>query len=174
MENKNNKYLLMKLLCIINLLGLIFISVFVFNSKLNDKKIGFINNGEVFSSFKMTKELDETLKNVEQSRKYILDSLLNEIKSLNPEKDKEKVERLKNSYLNKRNVFSEDINKIKKSSQEKIANQLNQYIKEFSKDNKYYLVLGANGDGNIWYSEDKNDITKEVLDYLNNKYDAKK
>ncbi|MDO9000245.1 MAG: OmpH family outer membrane protein [Bacteroidota bacterium] len=164
----------MRILSLINVIGIIGIVCFLFYKNKSEKKIVYINNGELFASFKMSNESNEKVKLFEQSKQSILDSLINEIKLLNPSNDKDLIARLKSEYLSKRNVFSEDINKIKQSSTEKIANQINQYVKEFAEENFYDIVLGANGTGNIWYSKENNDVTKELIEFSNAKYDGNK
>ena len=87
---------------------------------------------------------------------------------------KETIEKLKTTYVSKRKSYSEELSRVKQSVTERVATQINQYVRDFSEENKYDIVLGANGSANIWYSVEKNDITKELIAYANKKYDNKK
>jgi outer membrane protein len=150
------------------------LATYLFFEKKNEKKIAYINNGELFDSFKMSAELNKSLKQAEDAKKSILDSLVNEIKYYNTNKDKEGFLRLKENYLSKRNAFSEDLVKLKQSASEKIAVQINEYIKEYAEEKNYSIILGANGNGNLWYAKENNDITKEIIQFANQKYAGKK
>jgi len=50
------------------------------------------------------------------------------------------------------------------------VNRINDYLKEFGKDQGYTYILGANGSGNVVYAKDGLNITQEVLDGLNASY----
>jgi outer membrane protein len=164
----------MKILSVVSFLIAVSVGVYVMAAKPEEKKIAYINNGELLSSFKMALEMDEKLKAIEQSKQLVLDSMIMQIKTLDATKQKDEIEKQKNIFLMKRSSFTEEISKIKQSSNEKIANQINQYVKEFAEENNFDFVLGAAGNANIWYSKETNNVTKDVIQYANNKYDGKK
>ena len=51
-----------------------------------------------------------------------------------------------------------------------VINDINAFVKEYGKENGYKIILGARGNGNIMYADSSKNITKEVLIYLNKKY----
>jgi outer membrane protein len=51
-----------------------------------------------------------------------------------------------------------------------VLNKINDFIERYGKHKGYGVILGANGQGNILYTEDKIDITAEVIQELNNEY----
>lgn len=164
----------MKIVSIINMIGVLGIAAFLFYNKMNEKKIVYVNNGELLAGFKMSVESSNDVKEIEIAKQAVLDSLLNEIKMVTNVKDKETIEKLKTTYVSKRKSYSEELSRVKQSVTERVATQINQYVRDFSEENKYDIVLGANGSANIWYSVEKNDITKELIAYANKKYDNKK
>ena len=40
----------------------------------------------------------------------------------------------------------------------------------FAEEEKYPLILGTKNEGNVLYMNDENDITTELLDFVNDKY----
>ena len=47
---------------------------------------------------------------------------------------------------------------------------LNDVILDYGKENECDYILGADGSGSLMYAKDSDDITKDVLVYINNKY----
>jgi outer membrane protein len=58
--------------------------------------------------------------------------------------------------------------------QKQILLQINTYVKEFGKLNKYQYILGANGEGTLMYADESKDISAEVLQFINNRYEGGK
>ncbi len=163
-----------KIFTILSITVLTSVIIFLF---LNQKKIGFIDNSKVFSEFAMTKEIDKELKGVESGKKNILDSLIETIKKV--ESGVLKVEEKEYAFLIKQyeyksNLFSEELTTMRKSEIEKIWKRINQYVAEYSKENNYYMVFGATGQGVLMYAKENTEITKEVNEYINQKYSGEK
>lgn len=53
---------------------------------------------------------------------------------------------------------------------EGIVNQINSYVKQYSEEHKYSIVFGTTSEGSVMYGNEANDITKDVLEYLNSNY----
>lgn len=51
-----------------------------------------------------------------------------------------------------------------------VYNKVNDFIERFGERNGYEVILGANGQGNVIYVNDKTDITQEVINELNQEY----
>ncbi|MBO9699065.1 MAG: OmpH family outer membrane protein [Sporocytophaga sp.] len=52
-----------------------------------------------------------------------------------------------------------------------VVGNINTFIKDYSADQRYPIVLGATNDGNILYGEDEEDITDDLLKELNLQYE---
>ncbi|MBQ0740892.1 hypothetical protein J9332_42125, partial [Aquimarina celericrescens] len=61
---------------------------------------------------------------------------------------------------------------LSKDMHEKIWGRLNQYIKEYGEINKCKIILGTQGNGNIFYGKEGVDITTKILEYVNTKYEG--
>ncbi len=54
----------------------------------------------------------------------------------------------------------------------KVWKRLNVYIKEYGEVNGYDIIMGTQGSGNVMYAKDVIDITNEILNYSNNRYEG--
>ena len=96
--------------------------------------------------------------------------------SLSPKELKLKQELLGNKQQ-QINGYQEAIQKKIQEEDKKVTqtviNDINDYIKEYGKDNNYKIIFGASGGGNIMYADESTDLTEEVLKGLNAEYDKK-
>lgn len=53
---------------------------------------------------------------------------------------------------------------------EQILNQLNQYVKDYAKEEGYDIIYSADGSGAIMAASDDMDITDKIVAYLNERY----
>ena len=53
-----------------------------------------------------------------------------------------------------------------------VWNRLNDYITEYAQANNLKIILGANGNGNVMFGEKSIDITNQILEYSNKKYEG--
>lgn len=152
------------------------------------EKTAYVELGKVYGDFELKKELESKLTNVQQARKNILDSMkvqleffANNINAMNVAKDKDKVEQQvrefevkKQQYYETEKNFKEDNDKLTSQYQDQIWKQLNQYIKDYGKENGYLYIYGAGGNGFLMYADETNDITEKVKKYVNEHYKGKK
>ena len=163
------------ILTIIGILFSVFISVIYVNySKV---KVGYVDATLLFSKYKMSEDLKGELEKIEKGRKNILDSIaekLNKNEFASQKMTKEEIEYLKKDYMSKAERFSKELEQLKASYSDKIWKQLNQYSKDFGKEKKYQIILGANGQGSIMYAEDSFDLTDQLVEFANKQYEGKK
>lgn len=167
------------ILNILVLVGLILLSV-AFVYQINTKeRTAFINMKEVFGKFEYKKEMESRYNKVFLAKKTLLDSLKLKIEFLSTREPKTEIEgkdlknkldELKQEYMYKQSKFEEENSTVINKYNQEIWEQLNQYIKDFGTENNYDYVFGTNGEGNLMYAKETKDITKQVLDYVNAKY----
>jgi outer membrane protein len=164
------------ILLILLILGLIGSAVY---SKSQQKKIAFVKIGELYNDFEMKKELERSLISISNSRKNILDSMELELKLIdkkiqtNSASDanlKDLFESKRENYFLKKNQFQEDNNQMQEQYTANIMKQLNQYVADYGRENEYWYIFGAEGSGALMYADSKEEITKEVGKYINEKY----
>lgn len=164
---------------IFTIIGLIIIIGILLVSTFNQTKTGWVDLNKVYKDFILKKELEKKLESTQQARKKITDSLELQLKVLlkqiNMEnaKDKNKVEVFslkKEEYLVKKQQFDEDNNTMAQQYDAQIYKQLNQYVQDFGKSKNYTYIYGADGSGNLMYADSENDISDEVLVFVNERY----
>ncbi|MGQ0829215.1 MAG: OmpH family outer membrane protein [Bacteroidota bacterium] len=154
---------------------LLSISFSVFYTKTNEIKIGYVDAAKLFDGYKMTSELQRDMVKVETDRKNKLDTLaekLNRFEMNLIKASEDEIIYLKKDYLTKSERYTKELEQLKASYQNKIWKQLNQYAVDFGKEKNYQMILGANGQGNIMYATEISDLTAQLLEYSNNKYDG--
>lgn len=165
------------ILSVISILLSVFLGYSLFKSK---QKTGYVVIQEVFEKFELKKEMAKKYTAVRDARKKILDSLQIDLSVLSKrlsaqttkpsEQDVDLFERKKmelNKYMQE---FDQDNIQMTKEFDDKIISQLNQYVSDFGKANGYDMIFGNTANGSIMYGTEKNNLTVEVIEYINNKY----
>ena len=150
-------------------------------SSCGGEKTAYINMGEIYQGFELSKQLDADYQEVASKRKAVLDSLqirLNVLsQNFQAQKDEASIQRFqqqKQTYYYKEQQFKQDNQALLQQHNEQITKQLNQYIKEFGDEQGYTYIYGASGNGSLMYAAEKEDITQEVIAYINQKYQGLK
>lgn len=140
------------------------------------ERTAFVNTSALFNEFKMKKSLEAEFKKVENMRKSQLDSMVVVLKVLNrsavSKAEKELLEYKKEEFARRRDEFTEANEALTQKYNEQIWNQLNQYIKDYGDHAGIDYIYGATGDGTLMYAAEKKDITKEMINYANGKYEG--
>jgi len=157
---------------------ILIISIFLFSCA--EKKDGFVQVSKLYNDFEMTKELSKKLEVSTQVKTQILDSLKFSIKQLEIQLNSDAKEELirvyelkKQEYLYKEGMFTEESQRLSQTYSDQTMNQINEYVQEFGKSNGYEYIYGASGNGSLMYAKDANDITDQILVFINNKYQGK-
>ena len=142
-------------------------------------KTGFILIQDVFNGFDMKKEMEKKFTETKNARQRILDSLTFDLNILGKkiesehQKNKENIELFRirrEEYTKRKQNFEEDNSELSKQYDKEIFAQLNQYVKDFGKENGFTYIFGSDGNGSLMFAKEKNDITKPLTEYLNKKY----
>lgn len=140
----------------------------------NTRKLGYVNVSKVFEVFELKKKLEADLNKVQLAKQSYLDSIKLKVQTLSLSASLNKdVEELKKVYLLKENQFIKEQEASFQEYNEQIWKQLNQYIEDFGKDNKYDYLFGTTGQGNLMYANQQDDVTDLVIKYVNTKYYGK-
>lgn len=144
-------------------------------------KIGYIKSGVLLNKYKgmeaanakFQDELKLALTNYDtlKSRYELLMSMNGNIA---PAQKKEWQYRLTvaKTELEKYNTQSAEQMELRKQELTKnILDQINKFVEQYAKDNKYDFILGTTDDGSILYAIDKKDLTETVLLKLNEQYE---
>ncbi|MGZ3884391.1 MAG: OmpH family outer membrane protein [Bacteroidia bacterium] len=143
-------------------------------------KVAYVNTYMIYNEFKLKKELEKKLEKTRLARQVLLDSIKTKIQlvAINKEADPKlvqaKIEELRRSYFMKEKQFAEENENQSQQYTNQVWDQLNQYIKEYGTEKGFDFILGATGQGSLMYAKDNFDVSKELTQYVNNRYDGNK
>jgi outer membrane protein len=149
------------ILLIANCIALAVIAYYAFNVK--EKTTVFISNQRVFSEFLGTKELEKKLNDIKAKNHRSVDSLSRLIHiSTDP------------AAISMYQQGIDDIKLIENQLSEQytadIWKRINQLLTEFGKQKGYNFILGAAGNGSLMYANEADNVTEEVILFINKKY----
>lgn len=168
-----------KVVLILIVLNILFFSIFIYDRLHNANKIGYVDIHEVFNGFELKKEYEKKINTTKNGRQKIADSLELALKILGRKieseggKNKDDInvfEVKRKDYFDKKKMFDEDNERQTKEYDQQIITQLNQYVKDFGKESGYTYILGSDGSGSLMYAKEINNVTKEVIEYINIRY----
>lgn len=142
----------------------------------SNKKIAVVDAIQLFNSFKMKQELESQSAGLLSGLGRKADSLKSDLTA------KSKVEGFPKAELEKLYVqFREAQGQLEQTYQqtnqginEEVWKRLNPLVDDFGKEGNYRLIIGANGMGSVLYNDDYYDRTKEVIDFVNKRYEEGK
>ncbi len=118
----------------------------------------------------MTKEMKKEGEKQFNSKKATLDSLYLEIQREDLSGQTKEI--LMQEFVAKREEF-DSFNKVfAQEESNKIWTRINSYTQQFSKDKNYKLIIGSSNQGDVLYADKSVDVTAELLQYVNKKYEG--
>lgn len=174
---KNN----LNILLIILVVGVIGYVVYLSSKTV---KIGYVRTGVVVEKYEgmadakkvLEKKMSQWETNVDSLELNYQKSLDNYNRQLGGLKDKDKKE-IKSRLDQQYDKIGDYVSVIEKKAIEEnqkltegVINQINNYIKKYSEEEGYDLVLGVTAGGNILYGKDAIDVTDKILEGLNKEY----
>lgn len=129
-------------------------------------KTGYVDIFRLVNEFELQKEYTEQVKRDVEREKSIIDSVVYTQRL----RDSSGYERIKNELYTTLYQKTEQRNK---EIEAMLWKRLNPYLVDFGKENGYQYIYGANGTGNVLYADKNEDITDEVVRYVNERYHGK-
>lgn len=148
--------------------------------KVKQPKVAYVDNLRLFGDFNFKKEKQAEYDRYTKAFQGKLDTLRLGHKSIedallqNPN-NKELEKRLAYSYEYYQRAdyeFGVRLDSLDKGFNNEVWLKLNAYIEEFGKKQGYDMILGASGNGTIMYGNETFDITDDVLEYANWRYEG--
>lgn len=137
--------------------GFILLVVLVLTGCGDSPKIAYANSKQLFDGFDLTEELTTKLEAKKMASQLSLDSLKIELVELNKEIEGAEVpneilikkhQLLYKELVSKEKAFFEAHERLAQQYDEQIMKQLNEYIKSYSKEQEFDLLLGS-GNSNL-------------------------
>lgn len=151
-------------------------------------KIAYVDSARLYSEYSAMKDAREEYEAETQEWQSNLKTLQKEIdqeifdyqkrKDKLPVLEKEKTEtRIRDKqkqYLSYNEAIKEKAATKENELGQKLLTKINSFINDYGKDHGYDLILGTGDVGTVIYADGYLDITKEVVDALNQQYISKK
>jgi len=175
-------YLKKGIILLVILLNIASMAAVIFHFK-SEKRMGYIDLAKVFESFEYKKILEKDLESYTLQRQAALDSLVFDLKILKrrlqsgcskKKSFEDSLHILDEKYQYFEKQFSEERSRLTELYDEKILKQINQYVKDYGIGKGYDYIFGADGTGGLMYAEESEDITDEIIAYINSRFKGEK
>lgn len=145
--------------------------------KANSKKTAYVDVKTVFENFKLKKEIERELEKTQARYKNELDSMAQSISEVyerakSSGDNAELIAQLKmqqQQFVQKKEQYNGDLTSIVADYDAEIAAKMNGLIQQYAKENGYTYLFGFNGNANILYADSTENVTKDVLTFINSK-----
>jgi outer membrane protein len=167
-----NKQMVRQSLFTIILCGITAAALLLNNQRVN-KKIAVVDAIKLVNAYKMKVEMEAKSAGALKFLAHRADSLKQDliVQSKNKDIPKEKLNELYSALSNAQGQFERTYQQSNQEINEQVWKRLNPLIDEYGKSNGYRLIIGANGMGSVLYNDEYYDRTKEVIDFVNRKYE---
>lgn len=167
MKKNTQKALFLGNALLISLLAICVIYIYSKNSK-----IVYVDNDKLFESFNMTKELKNVGEKEFNFKKAMVDSLYTSLQSPTLSSTDKKI--VMQQFIQQKEELEQFNQYFASEQSSKIWARIKSYSSEFSKENKYQLIIGSENKINVLYADETIDVTKDLLTYINKKYEGLK
>jgi outer membrane protein len=170
---------------VLNLLGIVLFATFFFNS--NNQKVVYVNSSELTNNYNGMLDARAVYQKKVSSWKANVDTLASEVRQQIFRYEKEssgmtaKERQLSQELIRtKQKQFADFQQAMNSQAQQEdskmtgeVVTQINAYLKKYGEAKGYEIILAATDYGNLAYADEELDITKDVLEGLNNEYGGK-
>lgn len=145
-------------------------------------KTAYVDTGRIYTEFTLSKELNSELESMVKLKKRGLDSLYYLIQSQAKEvgrgskpkqEEIQRISRLEEEYVYRQKQFEKENQELSVNYNNKIWNQVNQFVEDYGRLHGLSFILGATGEGTIMYGDKGTDITEMLIQYINERYAGK-
>ncbi len=158
------------LLIVSGFTSIIVVSYMVWLTFLSAPEVVYVDNVKLFDGFYMTKEMKKIGESQFNFQKSKIDSLYTKIQKSNPAEQQV----LMKEYVALKGNLEQFNRQFAYEETQKIWERLNSYINEFSAEKKYKLIIGSEKKGDVLYADEEVNITNELVNYVNSKYEGAK
>jgi|GEM_PF-6388008 len=144
----------------------------------NLRTIGYVNLEQVFNSFQMKIELQDTFDKTMMRERKVLDSLNFEVAKYQAAWDEnrtnavlyENLSQLLESAGQRETIQQARMEQMKLEFDSQIQKQLAQYLNEFGQSVEADILFGIMDDGTVLYSSTGADMTSDAIQFINDRY----
>lgn len=138
-------------------------------------KMAYFDYNKVYNESSLKKDLEKDLERLVSSRKSELDSMQLELTLMSNrvqsgtanQEDLNQFEDMKNKYLTYQGRYEEENYRLKEQYSKQIRTKINEMSQDYAEEGGYDYLFSATGDGSLMYGKETEEITDELLEYLN-------
>jgi Skp family chaperone for outer membrane proteins len=156
--------MVIKLLTIANSICIIAVISFGVYFYFSKPRQAYVLNQEVFNQYLGKKDLEKRLTDLKTNQQSVLDSIAS---LLGATKDPTALRGKYTEMVEKFQIQQQDLSQRYTAD---IWKNINSGVAEYAAKENYDFVFGASGNGNLMYAKEGNNITSQVVAYLNSKY----
>lgn len=156
----------------------------VFLTSCNQEKTAYVDTTKLIQEYKEMKDVEADFTTKSDSVKRQLDSIARtfqqevqayqaEMNSMSQTQRQEKEQELMQKQQRIQQQQQMQGNQLREQSDaviDSIVDKVKDYVAEYGEENGYTYIFGSNESANIMYAKDGKDLTQEILDNLNEKY----
>lgn len=148
-------------------------AIILFSEYQSQKKIAVVDAVKLFNGYKMKQELEAKAGLQLQYLAKVADSVKQELaaKSKDGKTPEAALKDIYKSYVDARTTLEQAYQQSNETINEEVWKRLNPAIDEYGRREGLRLIIGANGRGSVLYNDAFYDQTKQVIDFVNNKYE---
>lgn len=135
--------------------------------------IGFMENARVFEDFEMKKDYDKRIEEDMSAETKLLDSLELQLGQVMQSGDSLKAYQLRRQHYVVEQQYNEKFQENSNRYTQEVNDRLNKYIEKYSEENGYDFILGSNGQGNVMYANKENNVTEDLIKFINSEFNKK-
>nr|WP_299384825.1 OmpH family outer membrane protein [Allomuricauda sp.] len=152
-------------------LALVFF-LFLSGKSEDQNRIAYVNNVQLFDSFNMAQDIDRMHMVEINKQKKKLDSLYQLYNLYRQSKKTEVTAELEGELRTEDQKLKQMSESFSMELNKQVWERLNQYIKAYGNENGYDLIMGTQGNGNVMYAKEHMDLTSNLIQYCNTKYEG--
>ncbi len=144
---------------------------------VQQKKIYYVELGEVYDTFTMKTEMESQLNSIYNKKKEGIDSLRLQLEqeqrlltNTSSQSKKQEIALKLEGFNLKERQFVDDMERLRATYTERVWTQINQYVADYGEMKEVDMIIGAAGNGNLMYGGDGMNITKDISAYINQRY----
>ena len=165
-KNNSRKSVDRILLYSVSLLVVVMLCIQLWQQK-NPYQVAYVDIGRLMDGYTLKKDLEQSSGGKLFEIKGVIDSL----KLMKKTAGSLPVPMIDSQLSQASRAFDYYYTVSNKDITEKIWSRLNPLLQQYGKEKKLGVVIGADGAGNILYGDVSLDVTNEVIEYVNSKYE---
>jgi len=149
------------------LLAVLLLSGWTIYGEIRNRRVAYIDVERLVNSYDFKKDIEKDASKNLFTIQHAIDSLQLIRKTMNQPIPNH----IDSQLARAKYVYEEYYNASTKQMNQRIWERLNPVIQEYGKEKGLELLIGATGNGSLLYADKGRDMTDDLADYINKKYE---